>query len=316
MLEPRTAEQPSGTVESPRGKGVAVTQRLIPTLPLRTSQQRAAGSRRGHFLPTQRGRSCLKSRLPRGNAHPGTAPLFPLHPPPGEAPDAAQHFFADIPTPLPPTGAQENPPRPHILRSTPQKMGPKETWGGGRERSQCLSSALCSSAHSIAMVISSKTEERSLPTAPLHAPTAAPSPASGEVKGGGGCTGPVHCTSPPEPPPVLQGQLLVSPPPHTHTHTAHPLPRCTVPGHCGAAAAPGGARSTQVPQRASSPPPLPHSLPSLQPFCSWSIPHPPRTPRLAMGGKEKFGAGGKGRGLRYSPHPPTTFLLLTRMRGK
>lgn len=238
-------------------------------------------------------------------------------PPPGKPRTRLSISSQTFPPLCLPRGHRRTPPGPTSSAAPRKRWGRRRRGGGGgRERSQCLSSALCSSAHSIAMVISSKTEERSLPTAPLHAPTAAPSPASGEVKGGGGCTGPVHCTSPPEPPPVLQGQLLVSPPPHTHTHTAHPLPRCTVPGHCGAAAAPGGARSTQVPQRASSPPPLPHSLPSLQPFCSWSIPHPPRTPRLAMGGKEKFGAGGKGRGLRYSPHPPTTFLLLTRMRGK
>lgn len=37
--EPRPAEEPGGTVESPRGKGVAVTQQFILTLPLRSSKQ-------------------------------------------------------------------------------------------------------------------------------------------------------------------------------------------------------------------------------------------------------------------------------------
>ena len=38
--EPRPAEEPGGTVGSPRGKGVAVTQQFILTLPLRCSEQR------------------------------------------------------------------------------------------------------------------------------------------------------------------------------------------------------------------------------------------------------------------------------------
>lgn len=37
--EPRPAEEPGGTVESPRGKGVAVTQQFILTLPLPSSKQ-------------------------------------------------------------------------------------------------------------------------------------------------------------------------------------------------------------------------------------------------------------------------------------
>lgn len=160
-------------------------------------------------------------------------------------------------------------------------MGPKETWGGGRERSQCLSSALCSSAHSIAMVISSKTEERSLPTAPLHAPTAAPSPASGEVKGGGGCTGPVHCTSPPEPPPVLQGQLLVSPPPHTHTHTPHtPSPGAPCPDTVGLRQLREGLAALRFPSEHLPPPPPP--LPAF-PAAVLQLEHPPPTPHSAIG---------------------------------
>lgn len=104
---------------------------------------------------------------------------------------------------------------------------------------------------------------------------------------------------------------------HTHTHTPHtPSPGAPCPDTVGLRQLREGLAALLGSPASIFSPPLPHSLPSLQPFCSWSIPHPPRTPRLAMGGKEKFGAGGKGRGLRYSPHPPTTFLLLTRMRGK
>lgn len=85
--EPRPTEEPGGTVESPRGKGVAVTQRFILTLPLQSSKQREViclpsaavpsepgisppsdGGKRGHFWP--------KTGRQRGNGHPGTAPLF------------------------------------------------------------------------------------------------------------------------------------------------------------------------------------------------------------------------------------------------
>lgn len=38
--EPRPAEEPGGTMESPRGKGVAVTPRFILTLPLQSWEQR------------------------------------------------------------------------------------------------------------------------------------------------------------------------------------------------------------------------------------------------------------------------------------
>lgn len=78
--EPRPAEEPSGTVESPRGKGVAVTPRFILTLPSQSWEQREVicspmqqcsrdgnpsakrGGSAGPFLP--------KTRVPGGRCAP------------------------------------------------------------------------------------------------------------------------------------------------------------------------------------------------------------------------------------------------------
>lgn len=86
--EPRPAEEPGGTVESPRGKGVAVTPRFILTLPLRAWEQRevictpmqqcfrdsgnppAKRGSAGPFLP--------KTRVPGGDEHPGMLLCLPL----------------------------------------------------------------------------------------------------------------------------------------------------------------------------------------------------------------------------------------------
>lgn len=120
--------------------------------------------------------------------------------------------------------------------------------GGGGEERRCLSRAFCSSAHSIAMVISSKTEEQSLPITP-----AAPAPCTDRMNSpfprkqerAGGDRGSLHRTSPGSHPPALQGQLL----------RPRPLPRMAItapsPGTAWAGARDAGCGMQRRPGRAA-----------------------------------------------------------------
>lgn len=173
------------------------------------------------------------------------------------------------------------------------------------------------------MVISSKTEERSLPITP-----AAPAPCTDRMsspfprkqeRAGGGVGGPVHCTSPGSHPPALQGQLprpgLPSPPPPAPSpgaacpDTGHRLGRGE--GCCSGPAAPGvGGLSFRHPH--SIPPGLPNQPRHLaSPPCTRSI--LPFGMRLGGWGTEGAGKGRSGPGVGwggvspvgFAPHPFT-----------